>query len=944
MSTMRKPFALLTALLMLATVGLAVDQRRRVRTPVPPALAPPPNHSPLGFYDLLAYQQAYPADAGSALVTQANAQKYWVFQDIAVRNGLPGPVGAWISLGPSTTLASGSTTETVSGRVSALAVSPACELRGRCRLWVGTAGGGVWRTEDAMNTDDPAWRWVGHGLGTNSIGSLTIDPSDKTGNTLYVGTGETNQPNNSGAGTGLYRSTDGGDSWARIPTMISDPAVAPTPIDFTSTRGISTVVIDPKNTQTLYVATASAMLGMTSVRGGQSQVTGYVQPRVGLYKTDNRGQSWTLLWTPPQAPVVPANPHIGAGVGDTMFGVRHVKLDPRDASIIYASAWNNGIYRSAPSLEGGDAAFKPVFATVGGGFFRDLVMFDLTVKNNQTRVYAYNGTEAVAPQALYRLDNANVSASALVTTANGVLGNTSAWVKLSSDDSSNPGITSRRICGSQCFYDLVVAVPDNQPDVVVVGGVQAPTFGEPTIRSTDAGASFSGFGNDAQSPRNESHVDVRAVVFHPRDPDIAWVGSDGGVVRNDGTFTNIANQCSSRFGNAAQCQTMLARVPTRLYFLNKGLQTMQFYNVSVDPQAPLRRVIGGLQDNSTIWLDGTTGDRVWKTLFPAGDGTAASGFHPTRAAVLFASFQSNRFFTNFRNGDLAWWVRTDDPITGAGERESITQSTGRQFLTFDLARPDTQFTGFQHIWRTQNNGGPQAMLEASCRVFTASSSSPICGDWLPLGVNYPFAAGSNAGSPSRRPGDLTSDFYGGDRTGGLIVAAERSPADASTLWAATNKGRVFISRNADAPAASVTFTRLDSSFTPERFVTRIAADRFDPNVAYVSYSGFNALTPTTPGHLFRVVFNPDTGAAAFMPMDFDLGDLPLNTIALDHIRGDIYAGTDFGPIVLRNGSGTWQVAGAGFPQALMVDLEILPDQRLLVAATHGLGIFYLRLQ
>ena len=78
-------------------------------------------------------------------------------------------------------------------------------------------------------------------------------------------------------------------------------------------------------------------------------------------------------------------------------------------------------------------------------------------------------------------------------------------------------------------------------------------------------------------------------------------------------------------------------------------------------------------------------------------------------------------------------------------------------------------------------------------------------------------------------------------------------------------------------------------------------------------------------------------------MDFDLGDLPLNTIAVDHIRGDIYAGTDFGPLVLRQGTGTWQLAGVGFPEALMVDLKIMPEQRLLVAATHGLGIYYLRL-
>lgn len=940
---MKSLFSILAVVVVLAAGVLGWEQRRRFFTPPPDTAAKPENYSPLGFDDLRAYEQAYPGTPGSALVAQASAQRYWVYQGIAIRGQGPGATGAWISLGPETTLISTDSEETVSGRVSALAVSPRCELKARCRLWVGTAGGGIWRTENAMHTTDPQWRWVGRGLGTNSIGSITVDPGDATGNTIYVGTGETNQPNNSGAGTGVYRSTDGGDHWTRISTMIVDPKVSPTAIDFTSTRGVSTVAVDPAHPETLYVATTSAMLGMTAVRGGQSQVTGMIQPRVGLYKTENRGQSWTLAWVPPLDPVIPANPNIGAGVGDTMFGVRDVKLDPRDSSVVYATAWNNAIHRSAPSLEGGDASFKPVFAIVGGAGFRDLAMFDLVVKNRQTRIYVYNGTDAVAPQALYRLDDADVPASSLVAGVGTAAANTSAWQKLSSDDSAQPGFTSRRICGSQCFYDLVVAAPDDQPDTVIVGGVATPTFVEPTIRSIDAGASFSGFGHDAQNPRNDSHVDVRAVVFHPRNSAIAWVGSDGGVVRNDGTFRSISNQCGSLFNNASQCQTMLARVPTRLYFLNKGLQTMQFYNVALDPLAPLTRLIGGLHDNSTIWTDGTTAPGVWKMLFPFGDGTSASGFHPTRQGIVFASVQSNRFFTNFRNGELAFWVRTDDPIRLAGERESITQSTGRQFITFDYVRSDTQFTGFQHIWRTQNNGGVPAALEANCRV-SGGTSSPVCGDWVPLGVTYPFAAGSSPASASRKPGDLTSDFYGTDRLDGLIVAAERTRADANTLWAATNKGRLFISKNADGAAASVTFTRIDTAATPERFITRIFADPFDPNVAFVSYSGFNAITPSTPGHIFRVVFDPAAGRASYTSMDFDLGDLPINTIAFDQMRGDLYAATDFGPLLLRGGSTQWEVAGVGFPEALMVDLEIIPERRLLVAATHGLGIYYLTMR
>jgi hypothetical protein len=720
---------------------------------------------------------------------------------------------------------------------------------------------------------------------------------------------------------------------------VLDPAVSPALIDFTATRGISTVVIEPGNSQTMYVATTTAMYGMTGVRGGQSQVTGSPQPRTGLYKTDNAGTTWSLVWVPPLAPVLPVNPHLGVGVSDTMTGVRHVKLDPRNTKIVYASAWNNGIYRSAPSLEGGDAAFKRVFAIVGLQQFQDLAMFDLTVKDGRTRMYVYNGTQATSTQGLYRVDNTEVPASTLVSGS----ANTPVWIGLSSSSTSQPGSTSQSICSSQCFYDLVVAVPDGQPDTVIIGGVQHPTFGESTLRSINAGVSFSGHGRDSQNPRINSHVDVRAIAFHPQDTDIVFVGSDGGVVRTDGLFVDISSRCSTLFPTAPQCATMLARVPNRLIFMNRGLQTMQFYNVSIDPRDPLKRLIGGLQDNGTIWQDGVAEPRVWKPFFASGDGTSASGFHPTRAEVGFASFQSNNYFANFRNGDQTRWVRIGDPITGAGERATITASTGRQFITFDLVNPDTQFTAFQHVWRTQNNGGVQTFLETNCRTSGAVAGS-TCGDWRPLGVAYPFPAGSTASSSSRAPGDLTSDLYGGDRIGGMIVAAERTPADAGTLWAATNFGRLFVSKNADGPAAAVTFNRIDTASLPNRFVTRIVVDRTNPNVAYLSYSGFNALTPSTPGHIFRAVYNPATNSATFTSSDFDLGDLPVNTLAYDDVRGNLYAATDFGPLVLKAGASRWVLAGRGFPEVVMVDLEINPEQGVLVAATHGLGIFWLNLR
>jgi hypothetical protein len=85
-------------------------------------------------------------------------------------------------------------------------------------------------------------------------------------------------------------------------------------------------------------------------------------------------------------------------------------------------------------------------------------------------------------------------------------------------------------------------------------------------------------------------------------------------------------------------------------------------------------------------------------------------------------------------------------------------------------------------------------------------------------------------------------LYGTDRSGGYVVAVERAPGDSSTLWAATQPGRVFISKNVDAePASAVTFRRLDSlaANDPNRFVNGFGVFRRP--------SGATGWTPAAPG-------------------------------------------------------------------------------------------------
>jgi hypothetical protein len=245
----------------------------------------------------------------------------------------------------------------------------------------------------------------------------------------------------------------------------------------------------------------------------------------------------------------------------------------------------------------------------------------------------------------------------------------------------------------------------------------------------------------------------------------------------------------------------------------------------------------------------------------------------------------------------------------------------------------TIFQGSQSIWRTQDWGGNQAFLEANCSEFTTASNNTACGDFVRIGP-----AGAT---------DLTSAAYGADRGGGFVSAIERAPSDTGTLWASAGQaGRVFVSKNADAPAASVTFNRIDTPSTPGRFVSGIFVDPTNPNHAWISFSGFSANTPSTPGHVFSVVYNPTTKTASWTGLDGTgasaFPDMPATDVVAD-TNGDLYVSTDFGVMRLPSGSSDWEVAGAGLPNVEVAGLTIVPSTRKLYAATHGLSAWQLTL-
>src|SRR2546430_1199739 len=121
-------------------------------------------------------------------------------------------------------------------------------------------------------------------------------------------------------------------------------------------------------------------------------------------------------------------------------------------------------------------------------------------------------------------------------------------------------------------------------------------------RPSDAGVGFPAMTVDMHSPPQGMRPAQHAIAFAPGTPDIAFLGSDGGLVRTSGGFSDASGGCASRGLTGADltdCQSWLKAVPTQIFSLNSGLATVQFQSLAINPQHPKTDLIGGSQDNGT---------------------------------------------------------------------------------------------------------------------------------------------------------------------------------------------------------------------------------------------------------------------------------------------------------------------------------------------------------
>ncbi|MFC1554756.1 WD40/YVTN/BNR-like repeat-containing protein [candidate division KSB1 bacterium] len=381
------------------------------------------------------------------------------------------------------------------GRVTAVAGS----VSDRNIFFFGGTGAGVWKTTDGGESWTPMTNdWL-----VSSIGD--IDISHKDPNIVYVGTGEACFRGNISHGDGVYKSTDGGYTWEHI--------------GLGESRQIGRVIVKPSDHNTVFVAALGHIYAPPDGNRGDH----------GVFKTTDGGKTWENILPGP----------------NNQTGAIDIDINPKNNNIMFAALYET--FRTSYSLSSGGPGSGLYKSTDGGkswnkitgGGFPEGTLGKIGVsisKSRPDRIYAM--VEAV-DGGLYRSDD-----------------NGKTWELMNSDRDKR----------QRAWYYTHVTADPKDPDVVYV-------LNTSVLRSTDGGKTFGRV--------SVPHGDVHALWIDPKDSNRMINGNDGG-------------------GNVS--------FDAGITWSTQEYPTAQFYHVTVDDDYPYN-LYGAQQDNSTVKISSTSTPR-----------------------------------------------------------------------------------------------------------------------------------------------------------------------------------------------------------------------------------------------------------------------------------------------------------------------------------------------
>ena len=330
---------------------------------------------------------------------------------------------------------------TMSGRITAIEGPDREEGR---TLYVGTAGGGIWKTTNGGATFKPVFD-----KHCQSIGAIAID--QKNPKVVYAGTGESNMRNSVSIGDGIYKSTDAGENWVRI--------------GLDSTEHISKVVIDPSNSNVIYVAAPGPLWSDSKHRG--------------LYKSTDAGKTWEkILYISEKA------------------GCADISLDPKQPNVVYATTWE---FRRLPYLFNSGGPGSGIYKSLDGGKTWKPLEKGLPAKPFGRVALA------LAPSAPENL-------LAIVESEK-----TGLYISSDGGESWKPQSATMNVVSRPFYFSTLVIDPKDPKRVY------RPAYS--FAYSSDGGYSFADAGNEG----GWVHSDHHALWINPSNTNQLFLGTDGGV-------------------------------------------------------------------------------------------------------------------------------------------------------------------------------------------------------------------------------------------------------------------------------------------------------------------------------------------------------------------------------------------------------------------------------
>ena len=770
----------------------------------------------------------------------------------------------------------------VTGRVVDIEIDP----RNPNVWYVASAFGGLWKTVNRGVTFDEVFPHSGT-VEAFSLCCVVVDP--KNSDIVWLGTGENNSQRSAHFGTGLYKSTDAGKTWARV--------------GLENSEHIGKIAVDPRNSNVVYVASQGPLFSAGGDRG--------------LYKTANGGTTWERVLF----------------INDDT-GVNDVVFDTKNPDVMFASTYerrrhvgqmigggpDGGIFKSTNA---GKTWTKLTRGLPPGDVGRIALAVD---PKKPGRVYAI--LDAKAPPGAGRGRGGPGAAGGAPEAAPEPPPLPPAPTP---DDgvgfyrSEDSGATWTRMStykGGGAAYYCEIFVDPWLPDTIW-------SVNTPLQWSRDGGRTWKDVGVERGSGAFAVHVDHHVVEFDPTDRNHILIGNDGGLYE-----TYEANRLT-------EPQTAESGASWRMF---SNLPITQFYRVSAGNEEPFYTVCGGTQDNFSMCgpsrTTHTVGIRTSDWYMTAGGDGFQSRHDQGDPNIVYSSSQTGGVVRFDRRTGRTTSIRPnanntinlpEAPAPPAGRGQGAAGGRGAggggggrggdptERVNWDAPyitsahSPTRLYWASNYVYRSDDRGDTWTRISPDLSRNLDWETLPIMGKVWPAGsvaLHESTTALSN------------------------VVSLDESPLLDGLLYAGTDDGLVQVTEDGGKTWRKIE----DFPGVPKwAYVSDVAASPRDANVVFAAFN--NRQRGDYQPYLAKSTDRGRTWTSI-------TGDLPAKhdvwAVAQDFVNDNLlFAGTEFGLYVTVDGGSHWTQLKGGMPAAQIRDLQLQKRESDVVMATFGRGFWIL---